>query len=79
MSKPPIFDVEALYVRVDAERRRNNLRWAQVAQEAGVVASTFSRMGIQHLMPNGDNLARILVWLGDTDIAQYIRTSEEEA
>lgn len=67
-------DVEALYVALDKRRRAAHLRWRDVALEAGVSPSTFSRMGLTGAAPNADGLARMLVWLGTTDLAPYITT-----
>ena len=75
--KQPIFNVEALYIALDQRRRRERLLWRDIAKAAGCAASTFSRMGLQGLAPNAENLARILLWLGDTDLAPYIKTDRE--
>jgi hypothetical protein len=67
------FDIEALYMRIDKQRRSKRLQWREVARQAQVHASLFSRMGLQSLAPNVDNLVRLLLWLGETDITAYIR------
>jgi transcriptional regulator with XRE-family HTH domain len=64
-------DVEALYIALDSRRRAAHLRWRDIATEIGVSASTFSRMAYGAL-PSVDNLARMLVWLGDTDLKPYL-------
>lgn len=66
------FDVEALYTRLDKQRRSQRLQWREVSRQAQVHASLFSRMGLQGLAPNLDNLVRLLLWLGETDIAAYV-------
>ena len=67
-------DVEALYVALDKVRRERRLLWRTIAQESGVSASTFSRMGLEHNAPSAHGLVRMLVWLGETDITPYIKT-----
>lgn len=65
-------DVEALYVALDQRRRAAHLRWRDIATEIGVSPSTFSRIGLESARPDVDNLARMLVWLGDTDLKPYL-------
>lgn len=73
MSRSIRFDVEALYVTLDAERRTRKLRWKDVGDQADVSASTFTRMGLHHRCPDAENLAKILLWLGNTDLKPFIR------
>lgn len=56
-------DVAALYVTLDSERQRRGMSWRQVAQEAGVGASTLSRMA-QGNRPDVDSFVALVQWLG---------------
>lgn len=67
----PRLDVEALYVALDAQRRRARLRWRDIAREAGVSPSTLTRIG-QGNRPDADGLVRLLVWLGQTDVLAFV-------
>jgi hypothetical protein len=68
----PVFDPDALYVALDRRRRQDKLRWRDVAHQAGVSASTLTRISqLKH--PDANSLVRLLSWLGDTDLAPYIR------
>lgn len=71
---PPTLDLPALHAAVDAERRRQGLTWRKAAAAAGLPPSTFTRMGGGGL-PAATALVRILLWLGQTDLAPYIRRS----
>lgn len=65
------FNVGAFYGALDSERHSRNLTWKQVAAEAGVSASTLTRMA-QGKRPDADGLASLLGWGGlnmDTFIA----------
>ena len=66
-------DVEALYVALDKRRRASHLQWRDIATEAEISASTFSRMGLHGQAPSATNLVRMLLWLGETDLKPYIR------
>jgi len=55
------FDAEAFYAALNAARLSRQKTWKDVAQEAGVAASTLSRM--QHgAKPDVDGLAALLKW-----------------
>lgn len=56
-------DVGALYAALDAQRRARGLSWRQLATEAGVSASTLTRMA-QGKRPDVDGFAALLSWLG---------------
>lgn len=75
MTKPAL-DVDALYVALDRQRRRDRKKWRDVAHEAGLSASTLTRLG-QGKRPDADGLVRLLAWLGTTDLAPYITASKE--
>jgi transcriptional regulator with XRE-family HTH domain len=58
-----IFDGPALFSACDAIRESRGLTWKQVADEAGVPASTLTRLG-QGKHPSVDSLAGIKCWMG---------------
>lgn len=55
------FDNEAFYAALNAARLGRQLTWKDVAQEAGVSASTLSRIGSGR-RPDVDGLAALLKW-----------------
>ncbi|MEX2237808.1 MAG: helix-turn-helix transcriptional regulator [Dehalococcoidia bacterium] len=57
------FDREAFVSSIDAQRRVRGLSWRQVAKEAGVSASTLTRIN-QGKRPDADTLASLLAWSG---------------
>jgi transcriptional regulator with XRE-family HTH domain len=62
-----IFDLEGYFDALDVERQERQLSWKEVAQEAGVSASTLTRMG-QGRRPDVDSLGALARWSGfDTD------------
>lgn len=65
------FDPDALYVALDRKRRTNRLAWTDVAEQAGINKSGLTRLG-QFKNPSADNLIRLLLWLGTTDLGPYI-------
>jgi transcriptional regulator with XRE-family HTH domain len=73
----PRLDTDALYVALDRKRRGQRQRWRDVATEAGVSPSTLTRIG-HGRRPDADGLARLLVWLGSTDLAPFITTDPSE-
>jgi len=71
---PTIFlNVEELFSTMDRRRRAERLTWRQVAAQAGVTPSTFSRMALDSASPNATGLCRMLVWLGITDVRRFLR------
>lgn len=68
-------DVAALYVTLDSERQERGMSWRQVAQEAGVGASTLSRMA-QGNRPDVDSFASLVHWLG-LSADQFMRHPDE--
>lgn len=72
------FDVCALYRALNERRQMLQLTWLEVANQADVHVSTFSRMNVGGPSPNTENVARMLIWLGDTDIKPYIRDVGQE-
>ncbi len=68
-------DVAALYVTLDSERQQRKLSWRQVAHDAGVGASTLSRMAQGH-RPDVDTFVALVQWLG-MPAEQFMRASDE--
>lgn len=59
------FDSERLYAVLDSHRIARKLTWKQVAEQAGVSASTLTRMS-QGRRPDVDSLAALLDWSGES-------------
>jgi len=57
------FDVSALHAAMDGQRRSRRLTWKDVATEAGVSASTLTRLS-QGRQPDVNSLAALTAWLG---------------
>ncbi len=57
------FDAEAFYAALDSQRQSKRLTWKKVAAEAGVSASTLTRMA-QGKRPDVDSMAALLTWSG---------------
>jgi transcriptional regulator with XRE-family HTH domain len=55
------FDVDAFYSALNAARLSRQKTWKDVAEEAGINASTLSRIG-QGAKPDVNGLAALLVW-----------------
>lgn len=55
------FDSEAFYAALNAARLSRQKTWKDVAEEAGVNASTLSRIG-QGAKPDVNGLASLLTW-----------------
>jgi transcriptional regulator with XRE-family HTH domain len=55
------FNVSAFYSALDAVREARGLTWKHVASEAGMNASTLTRIG-QGKKPDVDGLSALLVW-----------------
>ncbi len=71
----PRLDVAALYLTLDAERRQRGLSWRQLAQGAGIGASTLSRMA-QGNRPDVDSFVALVQWLG-VPAEQFMRGGAE--
>jgi transcriptional regulator with XRE-family HTH domain len=57
------FDTEAFRAALDSQRLAMGMTWKEVADEAGVSASTLTRMA-QGKRPDVDGLAALLRWSG---------------
>jgi transcriptional regulator with XRE-family HTH domain len=64
------FDQGAFYASIDGERRARGLTWKRVAEEAGVSASSLSRIS-RGRRPDVDTLAALTVW-GGLDANNFI-------
>ena len=62
-SKAGRFDAASFYAALDAQRATKRLNWKQVAAEAGISASTLTRMS-QGKRPDVDSLAALASWSG---------------
>lgn len=69
---PPTIDHRALYAALSYQRGERRLTWRQMAEEMGIPHSAFTRLAAGGL-PAATALVRILLWLGQTDLAPYIR------
>lgn len=57
------FDVEGFFAALDNVRQSRRRTWKKVAEEAGVAASTLTRIG-QGRRPDIDGLAALATWSG---------------
>lgn len=64
MNKLATFDTEKLVTDLDTRRFALRYTWKDVAEEAGVSASTLTRM-IQGKDPDIHGLASLMVWLDE--------------
>ena len=62
-SRERSFDNDAFYAALDSAREARGLTWKQLASEAGVSASTLTRIG-QGRRPDVDSFAALVVWAG---------------
>lgn len=65
------FDLEGFFSALDGCRIGRNKSWKQVADEAGVSASTLTRMG-QGKRPDVDGLAALAGWSG-IEVSEFYR------
>lgn len=67
------FDATLLHAAVcEAKERRGIASARQVARQIGIPPSLLTRLG-QGSAPEATNLAKILLWLGCTDLRKFIR------
>lgn len=72
-ARPPerkLFDAEAFYAALDSVRLTRKLNWKDVAAQAGVSASTLTRMS-QGRRPDVDSLAALCRW-ADLDADDFM-------
>ncbi len=65
------FDAGGFYAALDGTRETKNLTWKQVAKEAGIAASTLTRMR-QGKRPDINGLAALASWSG-LDVKKFYR------
>jgi len=70
------FDAEGFYSALDSVRQARRLTWKQIASQAGVAASTLTRMG-QGKRPDVDGLAALASWSG-LDVSKFYRPQSGE-
>src|SRR3954454_4696872 len=70
------FDSEAFYAALNAARLSRQKTWKDVAEEAGINASTLSRIG-QGAKPDVNGLAALLAW-SNLKAEMFIRGSGEK-
>ncbi len=63
MAERGSFDAAAFHAALDGVRQSRRVNWRQVANQAGVSASTLTRMA-QGRRPDVDSLAALLSWAG---------------
>ncbi|WP_291820907.1 helix-turn-helix transcriptional regulator [Bosea sp. (in: a-proteobacteria)] len=69
---PEKFDGEGFFAALDAERQSRKLTWKKVAEQAGVPASSLTRIS-QGRRPDVDTLAALCQWSG-LDADNFTRT-----
>lgn len=69
-------DREALYVRLDRERRARRTSWRAIGREVGISSSGLTQLG-QGSSLHADALVSLMAWLGETDLAPYITAQAE--
>jgi transcriptional regulator with XRE-family HTH domain len=57
------FDAQGFWAALDSQRQSRRMTWKQVAREAGISASTLTRIA-QGKRPDVDSLAALLAWSG---------------
>lgn len=71
-------DVEALYVALDRKRRQERISGSEVLRRSGV--GTTSRSAWTRIAHgeglSADNLVRLLLWLGETDVRAFVTESD---
>jgi transcriptional regulator with XRE-family HTH domain len=74
----PRLDTEALYVALDRKRRQERISGAEVLRRSGVGTtsrSVWTRIAHGEGL-SADNLVRLLVWLGETDVRWFVTESD---
>jgi transcriptional regulator with XRE-family HTH domain len=57
------FDTQAFFAALNASREARDITWKELASEAGVSASTLTRVG-QGKRPDVDSFAALVAWAG---------------
>lgn len=70
-------DVATLHSALDYIRAHRQMTWKAVAEEAGLSASTLTRLGQGHA-PDADGLCALMAWLGDSlPLSRFTIDAEE--
>lgn len=69
------FDTEGFFHALDATRQSRKLHWKQVAAEAGISASTLTRLA-QGKRPDVDSLAALSTWAG-LSVDDFLRSDKQ--
>lgn len=79
MERDRSFDNESFFAALDAERISRKMHWKAVAAQAGVSASTLTRIG-QGRRPDVDSFAALSAWAGldPEDFFRRSTTKEQE-
>jgi len=77
MERDRSFDNEAFFAALDAERISRKMHWKAVAAEAGVSASTLTRIG-QGRRPDVDSFAALSAWAGLQPDSFIRRVAEDQ-
>jgi transcriptional regulator with XRE-family HTH domain len=77
MERDRAFDNQAFFAALDSERISRGMHWKAVASEAGVSASTLTRIG-QGRRPDLDSFAALTSWAGLDPDAFFRRAGEEQ-
>lgn len=70
MTRRGSFNADAFYTALDLERASRRTTWKQVAGEAGISASTLTRMKNGH-RPDVDSMAALAAWAG-LDVDDFV-------
>ena len=70
------FNAEGFYAALDSQRQTKQITWKEVARQAGVAASTLTRMG-QGKRPDVDGLAALASWSG-LDVRDFYLPKDQE-
>lgn len=74
------FDSAAFKAAINARRLERGIRWNVVATEVGISGPAMSRLVTKPAdNPSTETLARLLVWLGNTDIGPYLHSVEDSS
>lgn len=74
-----LIDARRLYEALNQRRTALSISWREVMRQAGVRAPSFSTRLKNGGEPDLQNLARLLLWLGDTDLRPYLREAPDAA
>lgn len=74
MTRRGSFNAEGFYAALDMQRTGKQLTWKEVASDAGVSASTLTRMK-QGKRPDVDSMASLATWAG-LDLDDYVIAEE---